>query len=120
MIIQNIFSLAFLNGLNEMNKTILNVKNLECDFLIEKNFFKQNIYLKAINNLKISKLLYGYRGKTKGDVKSLVQTILKLSKFAEKNASSLVEVEINPLIIKTNGKGVIAADALIHYLKDIK
>ena len=80
----------------------------------------KSIVLKAINNLKISKLLYGYRGKAKGDVKSLVQTILKLSKFAEKNASSLVGVDINPLVIKINGKGVIAADALIHYLENIK
>jgi acetyl-CoA synthetase len=81
---------------------------------------KKSIVLNAINNLKISKLLNGYRGKAKGDIKSLVETILKLSKFAEKNASSLIEVDINPLIISTKGKGVIAADALIHYLEDIK
>ena len=33
---------------------------------------------------------------------------------------SLIEVEINPLIVRAKGKGVIAADALIHYLEDIK
>ena len=80
---------------------------------------KRSIVLNAINNLKISKLLNGYRGKAKGDIKSLVETILKLGKFAEKNASSLVEVDINPLIISSKGKGVIAADALIHYLDEI-
>ena len=62
----------------------------------------------------------GYRGKAKGDIKSLVETILKLSKFAEKNASNSIEVDINPLIISAKGKGVIAADALIHYLYGIK
>jgi len=77
---------------------------------------KKSIVLNAINNLKISKLLNGYRGKSKGDIKSLVETILKLGKFAEKNASSLVEADINPLIIRPKNKGVIAADALIHYL----
>ena len=81
---------------------------------------KKSIVLNAINNLKISKLLNGYRGKARGDIKSLVETILKLSKFAEKNASKLIETDINPLIICTKGKGVIAADALIHYLEDIK
>jgi acetyl-CoA synthetase len=81
---------------------------------------KKSLVLKAINNLKISKLLYGYRGKPKGDIKSLIQTILKLGKFAEKNASRLIEVEINPLIVRSKVKGVIAADALIHYLEEIK
>ena len=80
---------------------------------------KKSIVLNAINNLKISKLLNGYRGKSKGDIKSLVETILKLGKFAEKNASSLIEADINPLIISSKGKGVIAADALIHYLDEI-
>ena len=80
---------------------------------------KKSTVLNAINNLKISKLLNGYRGKAKGDIKSLVETILKLGKFAEKNASSLVEADINPLIISSKGKGVIAADALIHYLDEI-
>ena len=80
----------------------------------------KSIVLDAINSLKISKLLYGYRGKAKGDINALIETILKLGKFAEKNASSLIEVDINPLIISTKGKGVIAADALIHYLEEIK
>ena len=70
--------------------------------------------------LKIIKLLKGYRGESKGDIKSLVQTIFKLGKFAEKNASNLIEADSNPLIICNKGKGVIAADALIHYLDNIK
>ena len=80
----------------------------------------KSIVLDAINSLKISKLLYGYRGKAKGDINALVETILKLGKFAEKNASSIIEADINPLIICNKGKGVIAADALIHYLEEIK
>ena len=78
------------------------------------------IILKAINDLKISKLLKGYRGKPKGDIEAIIQAIMKLGKFAEKNASRLIEVDINPLIVRPKGKGVIAADALIHYLEDIK
>ena len=81
---------------------------------------KKSIILKAINNLKISKLLKGYRGKPKGDIEAIVQTIMKLGTFVEKNVTRLIEVDINPLIVRTKGKGVIAADALIHYLEDIK
>ena len=80
----------------------------------------KQIVLDAINNLKISKLLYGYRGKAKGDINALVKTVLKLGKFVEKNASNLIEADINPLIICNKGKGVIAADALIHYLEKIE
>ena len=79
----------------------------------------KSIILKAINNLKICKLLKGYRGKPKGDINALTNTIMKLAKFAEKNASKLIEVDINPLIIRPKNKGVIAADALIHYLDEI-
>ena len=81
---------------------------------------KKSIILKAINDLKISKLLNGLRGKPEGDIQAIVQTIMNLAKFAEKNISRLIEVDINPLIVRANGKGVIAADALIHYLEDIK
>ena len=78
------------------------------------------VILKAINKLKINKLLKGYRDRPKGDIHDLVKTILKIAKFAEKNASRLIEVDINPLIVRTEGKGVIAGDALIHYLEDIE
>jgi acetyl-CoA synthetase len=81
---------------------------------------KKSIVLNAIHELKICKLLKGYRGNPKGDIEAVVQTIMKLGKFAEKNASRLIEVDINPLIVRPKGKGVIAADALIHYLEDIK
>ena len=80
----------------------------------------KTIVLDAIKSLKISKLLYGYRGNAKGDIDALVETVLKLGKFAEKNTSNLIEADINPLIICSKGKGVIAADALIHYLEEIK
>ena len=80
---------------------------------------RKSSILKAINTLKISKLLKGYRGKPKADIEELVQTIMKLGTFAEKNASRLIEMDINPLIVRAKGKGVVAVDALIHYLEDI-
>jgi len=81
---------------------------------------KKSVVIKAIKELKIIKLLNGYRKKTKGDIEDLIKTIMKLGKFAEKNASRLIEVDINPLIVRAKGKGVIAAYVLIHYLEDIK
>jgi len=76
--------------------------------------------LEAINNLKISKIIKGYRGKGVGDLQELVNTIIKISKFAEKNVNKITEVDINPLIVRKKGKGVIAVDALIYYSKEIR
>jgi len=45
---------------------------------------------------------------------------MKLGTFAKKNTIRLTEMDINPLIVRTKGKGVVAADALIHYLEEIK
>jgi acyl-CoA synthetase (NDP forming) len=76
--------------------------------------------LEAINNLKISKIIKGYRGKGVGDLQELVSTIIKISKFAEKNVNKITEVDINPLIVRKKGKGVIAVDAIIYYSKEIR
>jgi acetyltransferase len=77
----------------------------------------KKIILQEIKKLKFSKILFGFRGKKGGDVKSLVNIILKIAKFAEKNSDKVSEVDINPLIVCKKGKGVIAVDALIHYFE---
>ena len=40
-----------------MNKEVLNVENLKCNFIQENKLFKKNIYLKAIDDIsfKINK-----------------------------------------------------------------
>ena len=74
--------------------------------------------LKAIKKLKVDKLLDGYRGGTEGDKDALVKAIINLVNFSEKNADNLLELDINPLAVRPKGKGVIALDALIHYVGD--
>ncbi len=78
----------------------------------------KKIILEEIKKLKFSKILFGFRGKKGGDIVSLINTVLKLANFAEKNSNNISEVDINPLIICEKGKGVFAADALIHYFKN--
>ena len=55
--------------------------------------------------------LSGYRGKPKGDLDALAQAIVALSQLA--NDPSVVEAEINPLMLLPQGQGVVAADALV-------
>ena len=76
----------------------------------------KKIILDEIKKLKFSKILFGFRGSDIADIDALVNTILKVAVFAEKNSDKISEVDINPLIVCKKGKGVFAVDALIHYL----
>jgi len=75
----------------------------------------KKIILEEIKKLKFGKILFGFRGRKNADLDALVNVILKVAKFAEKNSDKISEVDINPLIVCKKGKGVFAVDALIHY-----
>ena len=66
-----------------------------------------------IRKLKINKLLKGWRGSSMGDIESLIESVQNLADFVESCSDSLIECEINPLIVRSNGKKVTVADALI-------
>lgn len=68
----------------------------------------------AINNLKVSKLLKGFRGKPSGDIAGLIDAVLACTRYAEANLNTLVELDINPVIVRPVGQGAIAVDALIR------
>jgi succinyl-CoA synthetase beta subunit len=55
--------------------------------------------------------LSGYRGKPKGDLDALAQAIVALSRLADD--TTIAEAEINPLIVRPAGQGVVAVDALV-------
>jgi acyl-CoA synthetase (NDP forming) len=55
--------------------------------------------------------LSGYRGRPKGDLDALAQAIVALSQLADD--PTIVEAEINPLIVRSAGEGVVAVDALV-------
>lgn len=68
----------------------------------------------ALNRLKVSKLLAGFRGKPAGDLPALVETVLACTRYAEANLDALVELDINPVIVRPAGLGAVAVDALIR------
>ena len=69
--------------------------------------------LEMLKSLKSFKLLNGYRGSAKCDLKVLCQTIAGVSQFASENKDHLKELDINPLFVYPEGEGVGVADALI-------
>ena len=71
----------------------------------------------AINSLKINPLLKGYRGGRSADISALLDALQNLSDFALKHTDSLIELEINPLLVRAEGKGVCAVDAVLQYAR---
>jgi succinyl-CoA synthetase beta subunit len=55
--------------------------------------------------------LAGYRGRPKGDLDALARAMVALSTLA--GDPSVVEAEINPLVVRPAGQGVTGIDALV-------
>ncbi len=66
----------------------------------------------ALRRLKGFPLLQGFRGRPAADIAAIVTTIRALASFAEDNAASLLEMDINPLMVTP--QGCFAADVMIR------
>ncbi len=69
---------------------------------------------RALGRLRVARLLAGFRGKGAGDVPALVQAILAVTRYAQANLQRLAELDVNPMIVRPLGQGVVAVDALIR------
>ena len=58
-------------------------------------------------------LLAGARGRPPGDVDALADALAALSRFAAAHAGQLDSAELNPVMVRPAGQGVVALDALI-------
>lgn len=65
-----------------------------------------------IATLKVTQILDGARGRTKGDLDALARAVVAVSNLAL--CDDIIEAEINPLIVLPKGEGVAAVDALIR------
>jgi acyl-CoA synthetase (NDP forming) len=68
----------------------------------------------AIDSLTSAKLLQGFRGRPAGDHEALVDAVLAIAAYAEAHWEQLLELDVNPLMVLPEGRGVVAADALIR------
>ncbi|WP_423906314.1 acetate--CoA ligase family protein [Candidatus Spongiihabitans sp.] len=70
--------------------------------------------IRALKKLKTWPLLNGFRGRNLADVDKVVDTVLAIANLVEQKKDEIVELEINPLMVKGKNKGVTAADALVR------
>lgn len=66
----------------------------------------------AIDGLRISPLLRGFRGKPAVDKLKLIEALRRLADFAIDRAETLIELEINPLFVYETG--VLVVDAVMQ------
>ena len=65
-----------------------------------------------IREVKGFPLLDGARGKPKADVAALAEALARLSVFAAANADRIDSIDVNPILVRPAGHGVVAVDAL--------
>jgi len=70
--------------------------------------------LEALGQLKCAPLLKGFRGAPPADLEAAADAILAIANMVEKDPGAIVELDVNPLLVLAEGKGVVAADALIR------
>lgn len=64
-----------------------------------------------LEGLKIWPILQGARGRAKADVAAAIDAVVAIGWLAAELGSQLAELDINPLILRAEGKGAIAVDA---------
>ena len=58
-------------------------------------------------------LLRGARGRPASDVAALVDAIMRVQRLAVDHADRIAELDVNPLLVRPRGHGVVALDALV-------
>jgi len=69
--------------------------------------------LAMIDEVRGLAIIRGYRSLKPGDVRALADALVRISKFAKIKGTRVLEAEINPLVVKQEGQGVVAVDGLI-------
>lgn len=70
----------------------------------------------ALADLRVDGLIRGHRGRPPGDREALLDAVLALATFCEEHVETLEEADINPMMVRPQGRGVVAADALMRMI----
>jgi acetyl-CoA synthetase len=69
---------------------------------------------RALNDLRLARILEGYRGHPRADRAALLDMVAAIAALAEEEQARLLELDVNPIIVMPEGEGAVAVDALIH------
>ena len=73
----------------------------------------RNDALRMIERTRGSRLLSGFRGAPRGDLDALIDALIRVGDLAVDASGRIASLDINPLLVLPEGRGVSAVDALI-------
>ncbi len=73
--------------------------------------------LAMIRAVKGARLLTGARGREQGDVEALASLLVRLGQFALAHAGHFRAIDLNPVIVRPRGEGVVAVDIAVEPLQ---
>lgn len=68
----------------------------------------------ALSELRVWRLLEGHRQRPAGDRDAAIDAVLAVARFAEAERARLLELDVNPLLVRPEGKGAVAVDAVVR------
>jgi hypothetical protein len=71
--------------------------------------------LAAMRRLRIAPLIDGYRGQPALDADALAHAAVALGDFAIAYRTSLVSVDMNPVMVMARGEGAVVVDAVVQF-----
>lgn len=66
-----------------------------------------------IRSLKMFAILDGARGQPKADIAAAARSVARLSEFAFRHRDDVSEIDMNPILVRPQGQGVVVLDALM-------
>jgi acetyltransferase len=70
--------------------------------------------LAMIHGIRGAKILTGTRGRAVGDINGLADLLVRLGQFALANTGRFRALDLNPIIVKPQGEGVLAVDIAVE------
>jgi acetate---CoA ligase (ADP-forming) len=68
----------------------------------------------GLKRLTIARLFSGYRGRPPADLDALIGAVSSVARYAAANVSTLLEIDVNPVIVRPRGLGAVAVDTMIR------
>jgi acyl-CoA synthetase (NDP forming) len=83
------------------------------DVTFRKAPFDEVEALRMIREIRSFAILDGARGRPRADLSALAAALAALSRLAVAAADEIAEIDVNPLVVLPEGRGVLALDALV-------
>ncbi|WP_246234631.1 acetate--CoA ligase family protein [Bacillus aquiflavi] len=85
------------------------------DISLRKAPFGKETALEMIKSLKGYPILTGTRGRDPADINAFAEALSHVANFAYRQGALLKELDINPVVVLKEGKGIVALDGIISW-----